>query len=105
MYKGIRSIGLTVTMLGLAGISAEWLLQRRDRLREEVEQRQWIAQVERTADDVSLNGYGIASLADLARYHDAEGRRAVLAALNALPTGKRALLAAARQVEPDAAWD
>ena len=67
--------------------------------------RQWIAEVRASADDVQLKGYGIATVEELARYHDAEGRRAVLAALAALPPGQRELLVAAQKVEPGASWD
>jgi len=48
---------------------------------------------------------GITSVQELARYHDAAGRAAVLAVLRALPAGERSLLVAARNVEPDATWD
>lgn len=65
----------------------------------------WVAEVEREADDVGLAHYGITSLQELARYHDAAGRAAVLAALRALPAGQRSLAVAARTVEPDAVWD
>jgi hypothetical protein len=61
--------------------------------------------VRQAADDVRLDDYGITSVQDLARYHDAAGRAAVLAALQALPRGQRSLLVAARRVEPDAVWD
>lgn len=105
LYKGVLAAGLLTILAGLAGIALELILQRRDRLRDEAEQQAWIAEIERVADELSLDGYGIASLAELARYHDAAGRKAVLAALAALPAGNRALLAAARQVEPDAEWD
>jgi hypothetical protein len=101
----MRTVGFTAIFAGLGGIGIEMLLQRRDRMRDETEQREWIAEVQRTADDLDLDGYGIPSLADLARYHDAEGRKAVLSALVTLPAGKRALLIAAQQVEPDAEWD
>ena len=104
-YKGMWIVGFAAILVGLGGIAVEMLLQRRDRLRDEVEQRQWIAEVRTSADDVELKGYGIASLEELARYHDAEGRKAVLAALVALPVGQRALLVAAQKVEPDAVWD
>lgn len=101
----MRIVGFAAIFVGLGGIAVEMLLQRRDRLRDEVEQRQWIAEVHASADDVELKGYGIASLEELARYHNAEGRKAVLAALEALPVGQRALLVAAQKVEPDAVWD
>jgi hypothetical protein len=104
-YKGMRVAGFTAIFGGLAGIAIELLLQRRDRLGDEAEQRKWIAEVRAAADDVNLDGYGIPSLEELARYHDAEGRTAVLAALMTLPVGRRALLAAAQNVEPDASWD
>ena len=104
-YKGMRVAGFTALFGGLGGIAVELRLQRRDRLRDEAERRQWIAAVRTAADDVTLKGYGIPNLEELARYHDAEGRRAVLAALMALPVGKRTLLIAAQQVEPDAVWD
>lgn len=104
-YKGMHIAGLTAIFGGLGGIAIEMLLQRRDRLRDEAEQRQWITAVRAAADDVNLNGYGITSVEELARFHDAEGRSAVLTALMALPVGKRTLLAAAQQVDPDAAWD
>lgn len=104
-YKGIRIAGFAAILLGLGGIAIEMLLQRRDRLRDEVQQRQWIAHVRAAADSVNLEGYGVASLEELARHHDADGRKAVLDALVALPAGQRALLVAAQKVEPDAVWD
>ena len=52
--------------------------------------------------DVKLMGF---KSEELARYHDADGRKAVLDALVALPAGQRALLVAAQKVEPDAVWD
>ena len=99
------AIGMSSVAVGLACISFHLVLERRERLREEALQVAWEAEIRRIADDVTLEAYGITSLTELARYHDAAGRAEVLEALQALPAGQRSLLAAARQVDPEAVWD
>jgi uncharacterized membrane protein YfcA len=97
--------GLALFGVGAACMGVHVLLERKDRDREEAARASWIGEVRRVADDVGLEGSGIASLEALACYHDAAGRAAVLAALCALPAGQRSLRTAAQSVEPDAAWD
>ena len=98
-------LGLTLFGVGAVCMGIHLALERRERKEEVAAQAAWIAEVQRRADDIGLEGYGIASVEELARYHDAAGRAAVLAALEVLPRGQRSLLVAARNVEPDAAWD
>jgi hypothetical protein len=98
-------IGLVLFGVGFVCISIHVAIERKERKDEEAAQAVWIAEVQRAADDVGLEDYGITSLQELARYHDAAGRAAVLAALRSLPAGQRSLLVAARKVEPDAEWD
>jgi len=96
-----------VALFGVGGVcmGIHFLIERRQRAAEEADQASWISVVRGAADDVGLEGYGIGSLEELARYHDAAGRAAVLEALRALPAGQRSLRAAAQSVERDAAWD
>jgi|SRR5205807_6626205 len=98
-------IGLALFGVGFVCISIHVAIERKERKYEEAAQAVWVADVQRAADDVGLEDYGITSLQELARYHDAAGRAAVLAALRSLPAGQRSLLVAARKVEPDAEWD
>lgn len=98
-------IGLALFGVGFVCISIHVAIERKERKYEEAAQAVWVADVQRAADDVGLEDYGITSLQELARYHDAAGRAAVLAALRSLPAGQRSLLVAARKVEPDADWD
>jgi hypothetical protein len=98
-------VGLAVFGVGFVCICIHMALEQQEKRREEAARVAWIAEVERVADDVGLEDYGIASLQELARYHDAAGRASVLTALRSLPAGQRALLVAARNVEPDAVWD
>jgi hypothetical protein len=97
--------GLALFGVGFICISAHMALERKEKTAEEAARAAWVAEVEREADDVELADYGITSLQELARYHDAAGRAAVLAALRSLPAGQRSLFVAARNVEPDAVWD
>jgi hypothetical protein len=99
------SMGLVMFGIGFVCICVHMALERREKKQEETAQAAWVAEVRQAADDVRLEGYGITSVQELARYHDAAGRAAVLAALRALPRGQRSLLVAARNVEPDATWD
>jgi hypothetical protein len=107
VFVGHRHFALSMTLVGvgLAAISVHLILERSERMREEKMQLEWEDEIRRVAEDVSLDGYGIASLAELSRYHDAAGRAAVLEALRGLPVGQRTLVSAARQVDPDAVWD
>jgi hypothetical protein len=98
-------VGLAVFGVGFVCIGIHMALERKEKREEEAARVAWIAEVERAADDVELGDYGIASLQELARYHDAAGRARVLAALRSLPQGQRSLRVAARDVEPDAVWD
>jgi hypothetical protein len=98
-------VGLAVFGIGFVCICIHMALEQTEKRREEAARVAWIAEVERVADDVGLADYGIASLQELARYHDAAGRASVLTALRSLPAGQRSLLVAARNVEPDAVWD
>ena len=98
-------IGLVLFGVGFVCISIHVAIERKEKKDEEAAQAVWVAEVQRAADDVGLEDYGITSLQELARYHDAAGRAAVLAALRSLPAGQRSLLVAARKVEPDAEWD
>jgi hypothetical protein len=98
-------VGLAVFGVGFVCICIHMALEQKEKRREEAARVAWIAEVERVADDVGLEDYGIASLQELARYHDAAGRASVLTALRSLPAGQRSLLVAARNVEPDAVWD
>jgi hypothetical protein len=98
-------VGLAVFGVGFVCICIHMALEQTEKRREEAARVAWIAEVERVADDVGLEDYGIASLQELARYHDAAGRASVLTALRSLPAGQRSLLVAARNVEPDAVWD
>lgn len=98
-------IGLVLFGVGFVCISIHVAIERKERKDEEAAQAVWIAEVQRAADDVGLEDYGITSLQELARYHDAAGRAAVLATLRSLPADQRSLLVAARKVEPDAEWD
>jgi len=98
-------VGLAVFGVGFVCICIHMALEQTEKRREEATRVAWIAEVERVADDVGLEDYGIASLQELARYHDAAGRASVLTALRSLPAGQRSLLVAARNVEPDAVWD
>jgi hypothetical protein len=98
-------VGLAVFGVGFVCICIHMALEQTEKRREEAARVAWIAEVERVADDVGLADYGIASLQELARYHDAAGRASVLTALRSLPAGQRSLLVAARNVEPDAVWD
>jgi len=98
-------IGLVLFGVGFVCISIHVASERKEKKDEEAAQAVWVAEVQRAADDVGLEDYGITSLQELARYHDAAGRAAVLAALRSLPAGQRSLLVAARKVEPDADWD
>ena len=98
-------VGLAVFGVGFVCICIHMALEQKEKRREEAARVAWIAEVERVADDVGLADYGIASLQELARYHDAAGRASVLTALRSLPAGQRSLLVAARNVEPDAVWD
>jgi hypothetical protein len=97
--------GLALFSVGFICISAHMALERKEKKAEEAARAAWVAEVEREADDVGLADYGITSLQELARYHDAAGRAAVLAALRLQPAGQRSLFVAARNVEPDAVWD
>jgi hypothetical protein len=99
------SAGLVIFGIGFVCILVHIALERAEKKREDAERASWILEVQRTADDVRLDGYGISSLEELARYHDSGGRTAVLAVLRALPAGQRSLVVAANKVEPDAAWD
>lgn len=98
-------MGLALFGAGCVCICIHMAHERRERKLEETARAAWVAEVRQAADDVRLEAYGITSVQDLARYHDAAGRAAVLAALRALPTGQRSLLVAARNVEADAEWD
>ena len=98
-------VGVAVFGVGFVCICIHMALEPTEKRREEAARVAWIAEVERVADDVGLADYGIASLQELARYHDAAGRASVLTALRSLPAGQRSLLVAARNVEPDAVWD
>jgi DNA-directed RNA polymerase specialized sigma24 family protein len=99
------TLGLSLFAIATSCILVHMALQHRDRRREDALQKEWTEKIRAIADDLTLEGYGIVSLSDLAKYHDAAGRAAVLAALEALPPGQRSLLTAARAVEPDAQWD
>ena len=99
------SMGMVIFGIGFVCICIHMALQRREKKQEETAQAAWVTEVRQAADDVRLEDYGITSVQELARYHDAAGRAAVLAALRALPTGQRSLLVAVRNVEPDATWD
>jgi len=103
--RGHRVAGLALLAIGLLCIGVHMALERREDARERSAQVAWIAEVERSADDLTLASYGIPTLDGLARYHDAAGRAAVLGALRALPPGRRSLLVAAISVDPDAEWD
>src|SRR5215510_14266082 len=98
-------VGLALFGVGLVCLCIHMALERQEGEKEEAARAAWVAEVRHAADDVRLEDYGITSVQDLACYHDAAGRAAVLAALQALPKGQRSLLVAARRVEPDAAWD
>ena len=98
-------IGVAVFSVGCVCMFIHLAIERREKKVEEAARAVWVAEVQRAADDVGLEDYGVTSLQELARYHDAAGRAAVLAALRSLPAGQRSLLVAARDVEPDAAWD
>jgi len=98
-------VGLALFGVGFVCICIHMARERREKKEEETAQAAWVAEVGQAADDVRLDDYGITSVQDLARYHDAAGRAAVLAALQTLPRGQRSLLVAARRVEPDAVWD
>src|SRR5207244_9548320 len=73
-------IGLVLFGVGFICISIHVAIERKEK-EEEAAQAVWVAEVQRAADDVGLEDYGITSLQELARYHDAAGRAAVLAAL------------------------
>ena len=105
MFEVSRGPGLGAINFGLAGTFFEFFLQDPETSRDEAPQRAWISKADEIADDLRLDGYGISSLAHLARYHDAAGRNAVLAALYTLPVDQRSLPVAARQVGTDAEWD
>jgi len=98
-------VGLALFGVGFVCISIHLAIERKEKKDEEAARAAWVAEVQRVADDVGLEDYGITSLQELARYHDAAGRAAVLAALRSLPAGQRSLLVAARNVDPDAVWD
>ncbi len=98
-------VGLALFGVGFVCISIHIAIEQKEKKDEEAARAAWVAEVRRAADDVGLEDYGITSLQELARYHDAAGRAAVLAALRSLPAGQRSLLVAARNVEPDAVWD
>jgi hypothetical protein len=98
-------VGWMLVVVGAAFLFVESELQRKERRAEEAAQTEWVTKIRELADDIRLEGYGIESLEDLSRYHDATGRAAVLARLQSLPAGHRDLLVAARSVEPDAVWD
>src|SRR2546430_17347269 len=83
-------IGLVLFGVGFVCISIHVAIERKERKYEEAAQAVWVADVQRAADDVGLEDYGITSLQELARYHDAAGRAAVLAALCRPPTRERA---------------
>jgi hypothetical protein len=99
------TLGLSLFAVATACILVHMALERRDRKQENALQMEWTEKIRGIADDLTLEGYGIVSLSDLAKYHDATGRAAVLAALEALPPGQRSLRTAARAIEPDAQWD
>src|SRR4029077_6591702 len=73
-------IGLVLFGVGVVCISIHVAIERKEKKDEEAAQAVWVAEVQRAADDVGLEDYGITSLQELARYHDAAGRAAVLAA-------------------------
>ena len=98
-------VGLALFGVGFVCISIHIAIEQKEKKDEEAARAAWVAEVRRAADDVGLEDYSITSLQELARYHDAAGRAAVLAALRSLPAGQRSLLVAARNVEPDAVWD
>lgn len=105
MFTSFRALGYGLVVTGFVCIGINSLLNARDARVEEEARAQWIASIQALADDLALNGYGIPTLPELATYHDAAGRAAVLAALRSLPEGRRSLLAAARLVDPEAEWD
>jgi hypothetical protein len=105
MFTHARLIGYGMLGAGLLGFAVNALRNARVQRADEVAQSAWIRSVTAIADDLSLEGYGINDVAELAHYLDAAGRDAVLAALGALPPGERSLRAAARAVEPDAYMD
>ena len=90
-------VGLALFGVGFVCMCIHMALERREKSEEETARATWVAEVRQAAADVRLGDYGITSVEELARYHDAAGRAAVLAA--------RSLLVAARKIEPDAAWD
>src|SRR3989442_10672647 len=90
-------IGLVLFGVGFLCISIHVAIERKEKKDEEAAQAVWVAEVQRAADDVGLEDYGITSLQELARYHDAAGRAAVLAGLRALTAGRAAFLFGAPQ--------
>jgi hypothetical protein len=98
-------LALTIFAVAMVCMSTHMLLEHLDNRRERASKVAWEREVRRVADDLNLEGYGLTSIAELASYHDAAGRDEVLAALRALPAGQRRLFTAARQVDPDGAWD
>jgi putative Mn2+ efflux pump MntP len=99
------AFGVLLFGVGLLMISVHIALEWKERRADQRAQEAWISEVNKVADDVSLDSYGIGTLEELARYHDLNGRAAVMAALRNFEPGQRSLLAAARRVEPDAVWD
>jgi hypothetical protein len=99
------AIGMVLVALALVSMTIHLLLERSERIAEQDQRHAWEAEIRRIADDVSLEGYGIESISELARYHDAAGRAEVLETLRSLPVGQRNILNAARQVDPNAVWD
>jgi hypothetical protein len=105
MVRRSKIVGPGLFGAGLVCFLIHWLLERREAKQEGASQREWLKRIRAIADDLSLDGYGIPNKDELASYHDAAGRAAVLSALEALPPGRRSLLEAARRIEPDAQWD
>ena len=105
IYRHRPMLGIGLFGIGFITICIHMALEHRDQKRETELQAEWLQKARAIADDLSLDTYGIPNIEELARYHDAAGRLAVLAALEALPKGRRFLLEAARSVEPDAEWD
>ncbi|HSD52260.1 MAG TPA: hypothetical protein VLG48_12715 [Candidatus Methylomirabilis sp.] len=101
MFTRFRLVGYGLFAASLVCFGINSLLSRRDERSETKARADWIASIKAVADDLSLEGYPISDLLELADYHDAPGRAAVLASLRALPAGSRSLLTAARIVDPD----
>jgi hypothetical protein len=97
--------GWAVFGVGLICIGLHMALAWKEKREEETAQSAWVVEIKTIADSLSLEGYGIPTLEELARYHDLRGRAEILTALKALPSGQRSLFAAAMKVEADAAWD